>query len=116
MPKFEFCLPTLGKAVPAGPEWFHEIKYDGYRLRIERDGGPPVVRRDPHHWRASVAVMKRLLHRLACWSQKPTDFPGNYRLGQLAAVPHRRHDMTRLALPFFFDLPLRFEPKFKVAI
>jgi ATP-dependent DNA ligase len=36
--KFEFCLPTLGKAVPAGADWFHEIKYDGYRLRIERDG------------------------------------------------------------------------------
>jgi ATP-dependent DNA ligase len=36
MPKFEFCLPTLGKAVPVGPEWFHEIKYDG--LRVERDG------------------------------------------------------------------------------
>jgi bifunctional non-homologous end joining protein LigD len=29
MPKFEFCLPTLGKAVPAGPEWLHEIKHDG---------------------------------------------------------------------------------------
>jgi hypothetical protein len=27
MSKFEFCLPTNGKAVPAGPEWFHEIKY-----------------------------------------------------------------------------------------
>jgi bifunctional non-homologous end joining protein LigD len=39
MSKFEFCLPTSGKAVPAGPDWFHEIKYDGYRLRLERDGG-----------------------------------------------------------------------------
>jgi ATP-dependent DNA ligase len=38
MSKFEFCLPTLGKAVPASPEWFHEVKYDGYRLRVERDG------------------------------------------------------------------------------
>jgi hypothetical protein len=28
MPNFEFCIPTTGKAVPAGPEWFHEIKYD----------------------------------------------------------------------------------------
>jgi bifunctional non-homologous end joining protein LigD len=37
MPKFEFCLPTLGKAVPSGKEWFHEIKYDGYRLRVERE-------------------------------------------------------------------------------
>jgi bifunctional non-homologous end joining protein LigD len=35
--KFEFCLPTLGKNVPVGPEWFHEIKYDGYRVRLERD-------------------------------------------------------------------------------
>jgi bifunctional non-homologous end joining protein LigD len=27
--KFEFCLPTMGKVVPAAPECFHEIKYDG---------------------------------------------------------------------------------------
>jgi ATP-dependent DNA ligase len=38
MPKFEFCIPTPGKAGPAGPEWFNEIKYDGYRLRVEREG------------------------------------------------------------------------------
>ena len=35
---FEFCLPTKSTAVPNGPEWFHEIKYDGYRLSVERDG------------------------------------------------------------------------------
>lgn len=35
---FEFLLPTRGTAVPTGPDWFHEIKYDGYRLRVERDG------------------------------------------------------------------------------
>jgi ATP-dependent DNA ligase len=38
MPNFEFCIPTTGKAVPAGPDWFHEIIFDGYRLRVERDG------------------------------------------------------------------------------
>ena len=38
MPRFEFCIPTVGKAVPAGADWFHEVKYDGYRLRVERDG------------------------------------------------------------------------------
>jgi bifunctional non-homologous end joining protein LigD len=38
MPNYEFCIPTVGKVVPAGAEWFHEIKYDGYRLRVERDG------------------------------------------------------------------------------
>jgi bifunctional non-homologous end joining protein LigD len=35
---FEFCLPTRATAVPTGPDWFHEVKYDGYRLRVERDG------------------------------------------------------------------------------
>jgi ATP-dependent DNA ligase len=34
---FELCLPTNSAIVPSGPEWFHEIKYDGYRLRVERD-------------------------------------------------------------------------------
>jgi ATP-dependent DNA ligase len=36
--RFEFCQPTTGKVVPSAPEWFHEIKYDGFRLRLERDG------------------------------------------------------------------------------
>ena len=35
---FEFCLPTKSDAVPTGPDWLHEVKYDGYRLRLERDG------------------------------------------------------------------------------
>jgi hypothetical protein len=30
---FEFCIPTKATSVPTGPEWLHEIKYDGYRLR-----------------------------------------------------------------------------------
>jgi hypothetical protein len=24
--------------MPSGPEWFHEIKFNGYRLRVGRDG------------------------------------------------------------------------------
>jgi ATP-dependent DNA ligase len=35
---FEFCIPTRGIEVPSSPDWLHEIKYDGYRLRVERDG------------------------------------------------------------------------------
>jgi bifunctional non-homologous end joining protein LigD len=35
---FEFCLPTRATTVPDGPDWLHEVKYDGYRLRLERDG------------------------------------------------------------------------------
>jgi bifunctional non-homologous end joining protein LigD len=35
---FEFCIPTVGTKVPQTPDWLHEIKYDGYRLRLERYG------------------------------------------------------------------------------
>jgi bifunctional non-homologous end joining protein LigD len=38
MPPFEFLIPTTGTKVPSGPDWLHEIKYDGYRLRVERNG------------------------------------------------------------------------------
>jgi ATP-dependent DNA ligase len=36
--KFEYCKPILAKSVPTGPDWIHEVKYDGYRGRIVRDG------------------------------------------------------------------------------
>ncbi|BAL08514.1 MULTISPECIES: ATP-dependent DNA ligase [Bradyrhizobium] len=35
---FESCLPTAAKVMPASPDWIHVIKYDGYRLRVERKG------------------------------------------------------------------------------
>ena len=35
---FDFCLPSRASAVPHTADWLHEIKYDGYRLRLERDG------------------------------------------------------------------------------
>ena len=40
MPKsaFEPCIPTRGTKVPDRPEWIHEIKHDGYRLIVQRDG------------------------------------------------------------------------------
>ena len=36
--KFQPCIPTRGKVVPAGREWLHELKMDGYRLIVQRDG------------------------------------------------------------------------------
>jgi bifunctional non-homologous end joining protein LigD len=35
---FEPCIPTRGTKVPTGPDWFHEIKHDGYRLIVQREG------------------------------------------------------------------------------
>lgn len=38
MRNFEYCKPVMAKSVPTGPDWFHEVKYDGYRGRVVRDG------------------------------------------------------------------------------
>jgi bifunctional non-homologous end joining protein LigD len=32
------CIPTRAYKVPAGPDWVHEIKHDGYRLQVRRAG------------------------------------------------------------------------------
>ena len=32
------CLPTLVDQPPIGPQWVHEIKWDGYRLCCRKDG------------------------------------------------------------------------------
>jgi bifunctional non-homologous end joining protein LigD len=32
------CIPTLGAKVPSGADRVHEIKHDGYRLIVRRDG------------------------------------------------------------------------------
>ena len=40
MPKsaFQPCIPTRATKVPHHPAWIHEIKHDGYRLIIQREG------------------------------------------------------------------------------
>ena len=53
MPKsaFEPCIPTRGTTVPDRPEWIHEIKHDGYRLIIQRDGKRVrLFTRNGHDW------------------------------------------------------------------
>jgi bifunctional non-homologous end joining protein LigD len=66
---FEFCLPTGAKAVPSGPDWYHEIKYDGFRLRVERNadrvrlitrGGYDWTKRYP--WIVEAALKNRTKH------------------------------------------------------
>ncbi len=48
---FQFCLPTRSTAVPSGTDWLHEIKHDGYRLRVERDGDRVrLITRGGYNW------------------------------------------------------------------
>ena len=48
---FDFCLPTKSTTVPTGPDWLHEVKYDGYRLRLERDSDRVrLITRGGYNW------------------------------------------------------------------
>jgi bifunctional non-homologous end joining protein LigD len=40
----EPCVPTLVEKPPTGPNWRHEVKWDGYRVSIVIDGGKATVR------------------------------------------------------------------------
>ena len=48
---FEPCIPSRGTKVPDRPEWIHEIKHDGYRLVVHRDGKRVrLLTRNGHDW------------------------------------------------------------------
>jgi ATP-dependent DNA ligase len=48
---FDFCLSTRGIKVPDRSDWIHEVKYDGYRLRVERDGDRVrLITRGGYNW------------------------------------------------------------------
>jgi hypothetical protein len=48
---FDFCLPTKATTVPDTPDRLHEVKYDGYRLRLERDGDRVrLIERGGYDW------------------------------------------------------------------
>ena len=71
--KFEYCKPVNAKSVPTGPNWIHEVKYDGYIVRDGKDvrlpskklgQSLPVDRRDrvqdqgePVHQRREICVL-----------------------------------------------------------
>jgi ATP-dependent DNA ligase len=47
----EPCIPTRGTKVPTGPDWIHEIKHDGYRMIVHRDGKRVrLFTRNGHDW------------------------------------------------------------------
>ena len=63
---FEPCIPTKATKVPDRPEWLHEIKHDGYRLIVQRDG-----------------------KRVRLWTRNGHDWSGRYPLITEAALRNR---------------------------
>jgi ATP-dependent DNA ligase len=49
--QFRPAIPTSGTKVLASPDWLHEIKYDGFRLIVVRDGDRVLLlTRNGHNW------------------------------------------------------------------
>jgi hypothetical protein len=48
---YAFSLPTKSDKVPAGDDWIHEVKYDGYRMMVVRDQDRVrLISRGGHDW------------------------------------------------------------------
>ena len=58
-------MPTLVEKAPRGPEWLHEIKWDGYRLSAYLDHGAVMIRtRNGHDWTARFPTIATQLASL----------------------------------------------------
>lgn len=57
-PKFQFASPA--QDAPSGPDWIHEIKYDGYRILCEIDKERVrLITRSGHDWTAKLLGIAR---------------------------------------------------------
>ena len=57
----EPCLPSPAKSPPAGPNWLHEIKHDGFRIMARRDAkGVRLYSRNGKICADQVALQRRL--------------------------------------------------------
>ena len=49
--RFLPAIPTRGTMVPSSPDWIHEVKHDGFRLIVVRDGDRVrLLTRNGHDW------------------------------------------------------------------
>jgi bifunctional non-homologous end joining protein LigD len=65
----EPCLPSKVFRPPSGPLWVHEIKHDGYRLMVRRDGARVrCFTRGGHDWAKRFAPIVDAALRLKAQS------------------------------------------------
>jgi bifunctional non-homologous end joining protein LigD len=63
--EYQPCIPTRGIEVPSGPDWFHEIKHDGYRLIVHREGKRVrLLTRRGYDWSDRYPLITRAALRL----------------------------------------------------
>src|SRR5262249_13026449 len=99
--------PIKASKPPSGSDWVHEIKHDGYRLIVRRDG--PTVRlytRNAYDWTARLPAIATAAERIKAESftidgEAVVLGPdGLSRFDELL----RRRDAARTAILYAFDL------------
>jgi ATP-dependent DNA ligase len=59
------CSPILAKVLPAGDDWLHEVKFDGYRVLAHKAGSRVVIfSRNGHDFTERFASIAQVLHEL----------------------------------------------------
>src|SRR5271165_6412090 len=100
------CIPTRAAKPPSGPDWVHEIKHDGYRLQVRREG--EVVRlftRRGYDWSGrypAIAVTAMLLRAKSFTLDGEAVVCGPDGVAIFEAL-HRRGTVTE-AMLYVFDL------------
>ena len=65
----EPCLPSPAPKPPAGPDWIHEIKHDGFRLMARRDpAGVRLLTRRGLDWTGRYPSIAAAVTALSCLS------------------------------------------------
>jgi bifunctional non-homologous end joining protein LigD len=113
------CIPRRALEPPAGPEWVHEIKHDGYRIQVRRDGD--VVRlftRKGYDWSdrypAIAATAKKLRAQsftldgeaCVCGSDGVAVFDALHRRGTVSEAMLYAFDLLELDGEDLRSLPL----------
>jgi bifunctional non-homologous end joining protein LigD len=102
----EPCIPTLAAKPPSGPGWVHEIKHDGYRLMVRRDGDTVrLFTRRGHDWTdrySAIASAAANLRAKSFTMDGEAVVTGADGVAVFDAL-HRRHKATN-AMLYAFDL------------
>jgi ATP-dependent DNA ligase len=81
------CLPSLADRPPKGAGWFHEIKHDGFRLMVRRNGvGVRLFTKNGYDWTDRYPLIRQPSDTANCstvtyWLIPEQDVPLGWLLG-----------------------------------
>jgi bifunctional non-homologous end joining protein LigD len=100
------CIPSMAHKPPLGPDWVHEVKHDGYRLIVRRDGATVrLFTRRGHDWTdryPAIAAAAAKLRARSFTLDGEAVVSGADGVAVFEAL-HRRHKATD-AMLYAFDL------------